>query len=327
MDHFPAGDFGRGALLGLAAGNHLTILFLVPLLFLNCAGRSPVITGWPVVFRRVAGLLAGLTIYLTLPLRAWLGSPVNWYNPVTAKNFVNLISAQAYESYLFSLPAAEAVLRLRATAGLLLDQFTLAGVFFGLYGLFSRLPRSLLMASSWIFIINGIFAIVYGSYDSNLYLLPAYLAFAVWIAYGFQNLLEGLPHKENKYRQILLFLAILGLLVRAPFYIRTVDAGRDTRAEDFGRRFVRDVPARAIVLASEDRQVFALWYFHYALGQRQDVTVIAEGLLQFDWYLYTLAQTYPGLVIPHLSAVSSLDLVSANPARPVCAIDESGRCR
>jgi hypothetical protein len=326
-NHFPAGDFGRGLLLGLAAGNHLTALFLVPLLFLDYISQDSPITTWQVILRRSAGLMAGLTIYLTLPLRAMLAAPVNWYNPVTLQNFMSLISVQVYESYLFNLTPTDTILRIRGLAGLLLDQFTLPGVFLGLYGLFSRLPRALLLTSSWIFIINSVFAVIYGSYDSYIYLLPAYLAFAFWLAFGLHDLLNGFLVNKLKFRKVILVLLVLGLLARAPFYILTVDASRDGRAEDFGQHFLNNAPAGAIVLAREDREIFALWYFHYAIGQRQDVIVIAEGLLQFDWYLHTLTKTYPSLIIPSPAPVLAADLITANPARSVCNIDELGNCR
>jgi len=326
-DRFPAGDLGRGVLFGLAAGNHLTILFLLPLLLLNYGGSNSLLGSWPVILRRAAGLLGGLIIYLSLPLRAALGSPVNWYNPVTPENFANLITAGVYRSYLFSLSAADTVLRVRNMAGLLLHQYTIAGVLLGLYGLFSRPPRTILIISSWMFIIFSLFAIAYGSYDSNIYLMPAYLAFVLWIAFGLEDLVEGFPSKAFQYRWIMLLVLFCGVLLRIPSYFQDVNASDDFRAETFGRQFVRTVPVNAIVFAREDREVFGLWYFRDALGQRADVIVIAGGLLQFDWYLNTLAQTYPDLVIPRWSRVSFLDLVSANPERPLCIIDESGTCK
>ena len=77
-----------------------------------------------------------------------------------------------------------------------------------------------------------------------------------------------------------------------------VDASQDRRAADFAARVLADAPPGAIVVTSEDRDTFALWYAHYALGRRPDLAVVVEPLLDFDWYRRNLRAVYPGLAIP-----------------------------
>lgn len=61
------------------------------------------------------------------------------------------------------------------------------------------------------------------------------------------------------------------------------------------------------------------------LGRRQDLIVIAEGLLQFDWYSQTLQHTYSDLVIPDFKDFTTpLVIANANPTHPACFANYQG---
>ncbi len=311
-ENLPGGEWMRGLLFGLTLSNHLTALLLFPLLLLRTGPQVRLVHPGDLV-KRSLGCAAGLSLYLTLWIHAaWFHAPVNWGNPVTLENFWWLVSGRLYASYPFDISLAQAGLRLRAVGGLLLDQFTIPGVLIGIYGLFSGMPRRTLLATLWIFVCFAGFATFYGSYDSQVYLIPAYLAFVVWVAYGIQDV----PQKLAKPAVTLI---VLGLLVRAPFTLPTVDASHAPQAEQFGARYIAQAPQNAILFASSDEAVFALWYFHYALHQRPDTVIIADQLLPYPWYAENLAYTYPSL---RLSVVgtSRYEIITQNPGRFVCYV-------
>lgn len=310
-ENLPGGEWMRGLLFGLTLSNHLTALLLFPLLLLRAAPQLGLARPGD-LFRRGLGCAAGLSLYLTLWIRAvWLQAPVNWGNPVTLENFWWLVSGRLYASYPFDISLAEAGLRLRTVGGLLLEQFTIPGVLLGIYGLFSGLPRRTLLATLWIFVCFAGFATFYGSYDSQVYLIPAYLVFVIWVAYGIQDI----PQKLAKPAVTLI---ILGLLVRAPFSIPTVNANTP-QAEQFGAQYIAKAPQNAIIFASGDEAVFALWYFHYAVHQRPDTVVIAEALLPYGWYAENLAHTYPSLRLS-VTGTSRYEIIGQNPGRFVCYV-------
>jgi hypothetical protein len=88
---------------------------------------------------------------------------------------------------------------------------------------------------------------------------------------------------------------------------------------------MRDLPAHAIVFVDEDRTVFALWYFHYALHQRPDIVVVATDLLSFEWYRKTLRANYPGLQVPMDTPGIWMDeIMQVNPNHTVCYAYYSG---
>lgn len=305
----PGGEWTRGILFGLAVCNHLTALLLIPLLLL------PVTTRHADLVKRGLGCALGLSLYLTLPLRAATHPPVNWGNPVNLDGFWWLVSGRLYGDYTFDFSTVQLLLRLWALGGLLLEQFTVIGVALGIYGMFAELPRRILLITLWVFVTFAGFAVIYGSYDSQVYLLPCYLVFTLWVVYGIQDILQNISPRLGRF---LVPLIVFGLLVRIPFTIPIVDASHDPRAERFGEQFVAQTPPHAILFANGDEAVFALWYFHYALGQRPDVIVVSEELLPYPWYVETLAHTYPALKISPGDSISNI--VAKNQGQPVCYI-------
>jgi hypothetical protein len=97
-----------------------------------------------------------------------------------------------------------------------------------------------------------------------------------------------------------------------------VDASHDRRAERFAAQVLEATPRGAVLFAKGDRAVFSLWYFHFALGQRPDLVVIASDLLPYAWYQETLRSTYPDLDLPALPLPEALR--AANPSRPACNV-------
>jgi len=79
-------------------------------------------------------------------------------------------------------------------------------------------------------------------------------------------------------------------------------------------------------VTSGDQAVFALWYFHFALHERPDVAVIADGLLRFDWYRENLRRVYPSLSVPEPYFGVS-DILAANPLRSMCYIEWNGQTK
>jgi hypothetical protein len=309
-------NLGRGLLLGVALGNHITSLFLAPLLFWE--GN----TFRPYPLRRLTvcalGLCVGLLLYLILPWRAAHSPVVNWHNPTSLESFFQLISGHIYQGYLSFNFAGE---RLRGWIGLLLEQFSLAGVAIGVFGLLDDkqdIKRSFIFV--WIFIVYGVFALVYSSYDSYIYLIPTALVFSFWIGKGVQLLLQAATLRWIKSGA--LFYILLGFVLA--FYgisgVKSADASKDQRAENFGAEVLSVAPDNGILFARGDEAIFALWYFHFALHKRPDLVVIASDLLTFDWYRQNLRNTYPSLRLPEPSTYPS-DVLAANPLQPICYVE------
>jgi hypothetical protein len=161
---------------------------------------------------------------------------------------------------------------------------------------------------------------VYATDDSFMYLIPAFLCFAVWIGLGMGGLMDLSVHRSRYLGAAGGFIFILYLFVLAGSHWNQVDASQDFRAQHFGEEVLARVPADAIVFAKGDKAIFTIWYFHYALGNRPDLAVVVTDLLPFDWYQETLHTNYPNLELPGPFPFAAT-VAAINPERPVCYIE------
>lgn len=325
-------DRSLGLVLGLAVGNHVTSILLLPILFFTKFFRKPeVLPGnslglnWQLdlcgLLRRLVWMGIGLLAYLTLPLHSLSHPPVNWGNPVTLDGFAWLVSGKLYQDELFVLTLSSVWERCRVVAALLLGQFGILGLTIGLIGLIVFFkPSHLYRNTLWIVAAFSAFSIIYATSDSFLYLIPVFLCFAIWIGLGLAGLMNTFSQRFHKGGIAIGLVFILFLFIQAGNNWSQVDASRDLRAEQFGEEVLNQAPAHAIVFAKGDRAVFTLWYFHFALKNRPDLAIVAMDLLHFDWYQQTLQTYSPDLSLPGPFPFATT-VVAANPERPVCYVE------
>ena len=330
-------DILTGLVCGLALGNHLTTVFLLPLAFLmggvvrrrsgpQVQEKQHLWNGWKIQWKsigwRLAGLLFGLLVYLILPLRAGSKPPINWGNPVTLKGFLWLVSGQLYTGRLFSVPLDLILSRIHYWANLLIDQFGWIGLVVGLYGLFmlqGASVKKIYLATGWLFFAFSIFSIGYNTPDSDVYLIPAFMVSALWVGLGAAALIKLLQNRKTWLGILAGVFIILALVIPAMLHYPSMDVSHDRTAETYGNGVLHSTPADAIIFTEGDKATFTLWYFRFVLHQRPDVAVVVTGLLPFDWYRATLRSTYPSLSVPGVANGSwDASMVQANPGRPAC---------
>ena len=256
-----------GLAFGLALGNHITILFLLPVIvlavFIHARENSPLphgfarfqfdarSLGWCVLFI----VSAMVVIYAALPLRAATHPPVNWGNPTTFSGFSWLVTGRLYQdqAVVASLPAW--LERIQTTAKLFLQQFGLIGLFLGLTGwiVYFRLAR-LYASLMWIAAASTLFSIGYSTQDSYVYLIPAVLSLAVWMGFAVGRLMDSLRGRWVRGRPLIGILVLLILFIQAVMNWSRVNASGDIRAESFGRQVLLTAPRDAIVLAQGEHQ-------------------------------------------------------------------------
>ena len=311
-----------GLCFGIAAANHLAALLVLPLLVLG--GEEHWWVGPRELGKRFLGLLAGLSLYLLLPLRAAAHPVINWGDASSLEGFAWLVSGRLYSGYLFATPLPDMLQRLRGLGSLLLEQYGAVGVFLAAWGRvgMSHGRERFRAASLWIVLVFGAFAIQYGTADSQVYMAPVWPVMAVWIALGLGSLLD-LFGSRGWAQGILVAGALLLVLLRLPRTIQQVDLSRDASATIWITQTLDAIPDRALVFVAGDRQVFALWYAQFAKKRRMDVSIIADGLLVYPWYLRSLGDAYPGLGVPFAGQVHAPDFVVLNPGRAFCRLEEA----
>lgn len=250
-------------------------------------------------------LFAPLFLYLYLPIRASAAPPINWGNPVTLESFWWMVSAAPYRPYLTSLSPGDLVARVAATARLLFQQYQVWGVALGLWGIAVLWSgrgdafRRKLAATALGFLLVAAYAVLLGSRDSYVHLLPAFLVFVLWMAIGLGDVVSRLPQRWAG-------MAIAGALVLMPGYnlaanFQPVDVSKDREAFDYARSVFASVPTDAVILTQGDAHLFALLYYRHAmLGNASSVAVISGELLQYDWY-YRQARSLTSSTAPENS--------------------------
>jgi len=290
-----------GLILGIGLGNHQTLVLLIPsIVVLLWRRRHELRLEWKIVAKASLSAAAGLAIYLYLPLRAVARPVPNWGNPVTVERLLWMVSGSAYRHYVFGLPLSYVPARLSAWASGLLAQYSVWGVALGLTGLWQLAEREgdRALAGVMIFFFYSIYAIGYNTTDSYVYLIPAYLVFALWIGRGIAYLLTlALEQRKRGESLPVLALVVTLLLPLVPLGLNyaSLDLSSDVEAAHYGAGIMRRVPPGSIVISATDAHTFSLWYAQEVSEPRPDIVILDQDLLQYPWYVENLRDRYPHL--------------------------------
>ncbi len=308
---------GMAFLLGLGLGNHLTLLLLAPLLLL--------VLPRPLTGRHLAAmllcLLAGLAVFLYLPLAALRQPPVVWGDPTTARGFVWLVTGQLYRGALFGLTWPDLPARLVSWVQLMAQQFTWPGLLLVAAGGWhvTRRSRRTGLILLWVFAATTVFALTYATIDWFVYLLPGCVVMTLWLARGMQVVVNWVVGRWPGRPQVswLVLLLPLGLLVSQ---VPAVNLRGDVTARDYALQALAAAAPDALIVSSGDEHTFALWYARFGLGVRPDVTIVERTLWSFDWYRHHLAGSPTAL--PAAAGPDIETLIETQwPQRPVYVTD------
>ncbi len=284
-----------GLWLGLAITTHLTSLLMLPALLVG-RGRG----------RALAGLAAGLTPLLLLPLLARSDSPVVWGQPADLAGWWWLVSGRLYAANLQAALDGERVLAL-------LQALALGPVALVVAGRTLDKPLARLTAVTgerhatlilWaIPLAYGAFGLLYATADAAVMLLPGLMVAALLLA-------PRLAALGRASLVLPMLLVILG-------YPTQNLSGSEPRA--LAGAVFAAAPADAILLAPGDQTIFTLWYFHHVEGWRPDLILVDSNLFAFDWYRERLARQYPSIIVPEADDLTAFQRLNA-PRRPFCSV-------
>jgi hypothetical protein len=316
---------GLALAFGVGLGNHITLLLFLPAIGYAFASARRAGMDRRLVLAQLFFVFMGVTVYLYLPLQARHYPPVNWGNPQSIQGFFWLLTANPYQNFLFEIQPSTLIERIGALINLLRQQFGVAGLVAGAVGatLMDYADRRQTGLLLWAFFVCSFFAVIYHVADSTSYLIPACLAFSLWIGYLILLLWDVRWHLVP-IGKIYGIAMLAYLIARIPGTYREVDPRKATQPDDFAQTYLQAAPPGALLLTQSDADTFPLWYYHFGLGWRKDLAVIALPLSRFIWYQETLLHTYPDLKFPSLSQQDESTIAwgeripSLNPKRTVC---------
>ncbi len=310
---------------GLGMAHHLSILLLVPGAFL---ALQPSRKHW----RAILLFLLPLALYDYVPLAALANPPVNWGDPVTLERFIWLVTAQQYRPYLFDLNTVEILSRLAFAARALLDQFTIVGAALIVWGAIQMaLTRTrFFFALMLMFVPVVLYAIVYASRDSFLYLLPAFALALMWLVYGIGDVLKWASDDRLLRGAAVVLFAVLPAYNLVTHYA-AMDVSNDRAAFEYAKQNFQGLPVDAVLFADGDEALFSIWYYRHAIAYEGARSVIvSQGLLQYEWYYNELRRIMsevkfqePNVVTDAHQRAREIIRVAFAEGRAVCFTDSS----
>lgn len=292
--------------------------------------------------RRLWGLgagLAGLSVYLYLPVRSATGPWLDWNHPAAAANFLDSLLRTRYGGTLdlISLNYGTGELfadNMRLWGAHLWDAFGPALAFVALGAaadfredrgrFYGRFAAWWWAGPVFLFLANmppnpHAAAIL----DPHYLLSDAVLLF--WLAAGVAAL--GPPPAEfgrgasARYRAVGAVLAVIAWPLA-----RGVPARLDRRGHfyslDFAANVFRSAPPGAVVVAKKDVPLYALWHYQTVAGRRPDLRVVAQGLAGSPWYRADWRRRDRTLLVSSLAAPDGWRALGANGA-PVLATQDA----
>ncbi|HEY1011099.1 MAG TPA: DUF2723 domain-containing protein [Herpetosiphonaceae bacterium] len=283
-----------GALGGLSLSHHGATVLLIPGILWFIFTTAPRAALRPrALAGGLLGLAGGLLPYLYLPLRHAAAPAFNYAGSYDASGAFTaidlrsagglwwLVSGRAFAGQMLGYGDSSFWGEALHFGGQLWRSFFGIGIGPGLLG------AALLLRRSWrlggmlllMFLGNAIFYIDYRVLDKDTMFLPNYAVWAVWLAVGYQWLIDwlGAPASQRALRAGLIGCALLA----CAWNWRLVDLSDDWSARERGEAVLAEAAPGALVLGWWDT-VPVVEYLQLVEGRRPDVTAINRFLVAPD---------------------------------------------
>ena len=263
---------------GLGICNHRLIVLVAPpsllLLALGWRSLTPKACGLAVV-----AFLAGLSVYVYLPIRGEMDPQLSWARPAEWGTYWSMfLNGQTPGEY-WSLNVADRIDVLWAYPSY---DLTAAGLALSAVGAAVCAVRSRAVAAYFALLVLLDAAVVeaYGIHNIYNYLTPGYLALCVFIGIGASWVIATARRAAEARMSVRPHVSVAGIaavlaLLPAFLFFRNydrVDRSADYNAADFARTTLDRVPVNAVIL-TDSWTAPPLWYAQLVEGYRRDVFV------------------------------------------------------
>jgi hypothetical protein len=303
-------DFFLFALVfGLSLGTHISNLGFAPAFVVFILLTDPSTLKRPRWwFAAIAGFGIGILQFLWLPLRAdTLNDRMMLERaPVTIIGMYRY-TLGAFSQIKFAFPIEELPLRLVLYIDLIRNEFGLAGILFGLSGLFSLLFQRMkyYFLLVLMYLVHVWFFIQYRVFDLEVFFLAAHFLWAIFIAFGIAELLGALERLVMRLRssfasQVLTFTLVsltlfISLFPLARNWFKS-DRSDDVAVNDFYANVWEILPKNSALITRGGVMGYDAFYWPLIYNTRSDV------------FLPTLPTPFP-----ISTSLEGLDLYSATP--------------
>ncbi len=281
-----------GLLIGLSLGNHLLTAFVAPFfaLFALWTGRWTLIGRQRLVLVPAVAGLAGLAVYLYIPIAASFSPPLPYNHPTTLAAFAFLVTGEQFRGQyggLFTTASLGALADgLPALWSTTLSRTTVIVPFLGLVGLALLVVRrtafGLACAAALLVGIH-----IWANYlRLEHYLLVPWLLLGIGVAVALEGIAReaeaGLPLRVRRVAGPGVALAAVLLAgMQVAVTLPTVDKSGDRSARAYVDALFGALPPNAVILSFWGPTP-PLWHAQLVLGERPDVLVVDDTNIVYE---------------------------------------------
>ena len=281
-----------GLLIGLSLGNHLLTAFVAPffVLFALWEGRSTLLARKRLILAPVLAGLAGLAVYLYIPIAASLSPPLAYNHPTTFEAFRFLVTGEQFRGQyqgLFTLESlgvlANSLPELGSTA---LSVATALVPVLGLAGLgilVVRRPAFGLACAGTLLV--GVY--VWANYlRLPHYLLVPFLLLGIGVAVALEGAARAAEARLHGRAgraagpAVVVIAAVLAVTL-VTLNLPTADRSRDTSARTYVDAMSAALPENAAILSFWGPS-WPLLHAQLVLGERPDLLIVDDSNIVYD---------------------------------------------
>jgi len=270
---------------GLSLTHHRQMLLLAPAVILFFLLTVHSLCSWRIcnppplkpILRLILLFLAPLLLYVYIPLRGLYTSSLDGTYHNTWSGFLHHITASGYNVFITGNPLAQSR-PLSFYWQLLVSQFGLVGVALSLVGLLAlvRKPRPFVLLAV-AFACNVAFVLSYRVADVEVFAIPAFLLYVIWIGSGVDFLGQALARVAKtfvRYRLLLIALLLLQPLALLRDNYPRLDLSQHWAVHDYGVDMLSQPLENNAVIIGILGEMTLLRYFQWTEGLRPDVITI-----------------------------------------------------
>lgn len=268
-----------GLLWGLAMGNHPSQVILGFALLLPVIQKRKEVPIAKAVAAGIGGLLAGLLVFIYLPVRASANPVMNWGHPSTWRQFLWNVRREQWDTRPFT-DAPTGFIRTWFGSYNLFAEMGVLSTVLGVFGFVLGFRRAL-RPVSWILVMaipyaalmllghlhqKGMDLMYIRFYGVRDWHIPLYMGFSILGAMGAVWLLDMRHKCTEKVRIGTLSTVALGLAGFFPFQLSRESMRSFVAPMDYAKGYVADLPSNAILSTFCDNGSHIVGYEHYAKG-------------------------------------------------------------
>jgi hypothetical protein len=239
----------------------------------------------------------GLSLYAYLPLRASAHPQIDYsqtYSGIditTPAGFWWMVSGKAYTIFSFKYTWNEIPHEIMRFVSYLWRNYLGVGVIFGLIGIFGLFRKNARVAVGilLIFLANVFFYVNYRVMDKDTMFLPAYLIWAIFIAFGLETTSQLIKRFVSsgmfatRFKDALMAAQILIIIMALSLNWRWVDMSQATGYSSFAREMMAEASPNSVIIAPWSSAV-VLEYYQVVEGIRPDLTIINRSRIEVAKY-------------------------------------------